>query len=275
MAVLAEQPAFVALDRMRWVDLSLLVSERLPTWPASMPFQRKVWNWFTQPSELPGQSSRSDFAYQTAWWTIDEHTGTHFDAPAHFIPPPESGLPHASPMGAISGDRVDIGLFHGPACVIDVGPLLGRAELGASPDIGWDVIESFDRKHGPIKAGEIVLFESGWDRFYGEGDAGAGWALDVMNRKCPGWPAPTVEVIERLFDRGVRMIGTDGTSMASSHEPFAVHVAGLGRGMVYIEALAKLEQLPPRGSYFIFLPVKVAGSSGGPGRAVGILPVGS
>lgn len=267
------------LDRLgdaRWIDLSLLVSERLPTWPFHMPFQRKVWNWFTQPSELPGQTSRSEQAFQTAWWTMDEHVGTHFDAPTHFIPPPDSGLPHASPMGAITGDLVSIDLFHGRACMIDVRALVGQADPGVSPEIDWARIEEFEQEHGPIGAGEIVVFASGWDRFYREGAAGSPYALDVVHQRSAGWPAPSVEVIERLYEeRGVRTLATDGCSVGSSHDGFAGHYAGLGRGMAYVEGLARLDELPARGWYFIFLPVKVAGSSGGPGRAVGILSAGS
>jgi len=257
----------------RWIDLSLLVSEQLPTWPLHMPFQRKVWNWFTQPSELPGQTSRSDLRFQTAWWTMDEHVGTHFDAPTHFIPPPDSGLPHASPLGAMTGDLVSIDLFHGPACVIGARSLVGDAEPGMSPEIGWDRVEAFEGEHGAIGAEDIVVFASGWDRFYREGDAGAGYALDVVHGRSPGWPSPSVEVIERLYEeRGVRTLATDGCSVGSAHDGFAGHLAGLSRGMAYVEGLANLQELPARGSYFVFLPVKVAGSSGGPGRAVGILP---
>jgi kynurenine formamidase len=267
--------AFSALAGARWVDLSLLVSERLPTWPFHMPFQRKVWNWFAQPSELPGQTSRSDQAFQTAWWTMDEHVGTHFDAPTHFIPPPDSGLPHASPLGAVSGDLVSIDLFHGPACVLDARSLVGQADGGVSPEIGWDIVEAFELEHGRIDARDVVVFASGWDRFYEEGEAGSGYALDVVQGRCAGWPAPSVETIGRLYEeRGVRTLATDGCSVGSSHDGFAGHYAGLGRGMAYVEGLAHLEELPARGSYFVFLPVKVAGSSGGPGRAVGILPGG-
>ena len=70
----------------RWIDLTLLLAEDLPTWPAHMYFQRKVWNWFNAPWNS-AFSWRHESAYYTAWWTIDEHAGTHFDAPAHFVPP--------------------------------------------------------------------------------------------------------------------------------------------------------------------------------------------
>ncbi len=50
------------------------------------------------------------------------------------------------------------------------------------------------------------------------------------------------------------------------------HLAGLGKGMVYVEQLTNLGKLPPTGAYFIYLPVKTRGTSGGPGGAIAIIP---
>jgi kynurenine formamidase len=253
------------------VDLTLLISEGHPTWPAHMSFQRKLWNWFV-PSTIPGREWRSEVPYHTAWWTIDEHTGTHFDAPSHFVPPPETGLPEAGPAGLVTADQVPLAKLHGPACVIDCRHLVGQAEPGVSPEIDFDVIESFEREHKPIIAGEVVIFASGWDSFYRAGPEGSAYALDVVNRRVAGWPSPTPSVIEGLHAKGITTLATDGCSIGSSEDGRPGHLAGLSREMVYVEGLANLDALPPRGAYFIFLPVKVAGSSGAPGRAIGLLP---
>ena len=120
-----------------------------------------------------------------------------------------------------------------------------------------------------------MIFASGWDRFYLEGDAGSRYALDVVSGREPGWPAPTLEMIKALAARGVTTVGTDAPSIGLAHDGRPVHVFGHGLEMIFLESLANLAQMPQSGAYFIFLPVKVAGSSGGPGRAVGIVPFGA
>jgi kynurenine formamidase len=231
------------------IDLSVTVSERLPgVWPSHHPFVREV--------------TRTHPPYFTEAIQIDEHTGTHFDAPAHFLPATDE-----SP--ATYGDRVDLRLFCGPCAVIPVSPAAAHAENGVSPEITPSMIEGWEAQHGRLHPGEIVLFHSGWDRHYVEGPAGKRYVDDVLvTKEQPGWPAPTVPAMEFLFARGVRCVGTDAPSMGSSHDGGPVHVWGLSRGIAYVEGLTNLDRLPARGATFIFLPLKVEGSSGGPGRAV-------
>src|SRR5687767_8653752 len=103
------------------VDLTVPLAENLPShWPTHMPFQRKIYNWYApQPDQIqPLHGFRGP--YYTAFLTLDEHCGTHVDAPCHMIPPPDSGLPQAGPSGDITLDKVDISRFMGPAAVIDV-----------------------------------------------------------------------------------------------------------------------------------------------------------
>jgi kynurenine formamidase len=64
----------------------------------------------------------------------------------------------------------------------------------------------------------------------------------------------------------------DAPSIGSAHDSVPVHQEGLGRGMRYVEILTNLGALPARGAYFIFMQVKIADSSGGPGRAMALLP---
>jgi kynurenine formamidase len=64
----------------------------------------------------------------------------------------------------------------------------------------------------------------------------------------------------------------DAPSIGRAHDPVPVHQEGLSRGIRYVEVLTNLGELPERGAYFVFLPLKIAGSSGGPGRAIALLP---
>ena len=77
--------------------------------------------------------------------------------------------------------------------------------------------------------------------------------------------------IDALLERGVRTVGTDGCSMGAAEDGGPVHMAGLSKGMIFIEGLANLGDVPGRGAQFIFLPLKVEGSSGAPGRAVALV----
>jgi len=263
-----------ALQGRELIDLSVTLAEHLPAaWPTHMPFQRKVYNWYAaRPDQIqPIHGFRGP--YHTAWLTLDEHCGTHFDAPTHFIPPPDSGLPHASDLGRETGDRVDLGRLVGPAAVIDATELTGQGTDGVSPEITPELIERWEAIHGSLQTGEIVLFRTDYDDLYQPMPEGSAYVLDpYLLKHGSGWPTPGIPALQVLLDRGVRVVGLDGVSVGSSHDGAPPHQFGLGQGMLYIELLANLRRLPPRGALFIFLPIKIGGSSGGPGRAIAFAP---
>ncbi|CAA9544165.1 MAG: hypothetical protein AVDCRST_MAG73-2239 [uncultured Thermomicrobiales bacterium] len=256
------------------IDLSVPLAENLPgAWPSHVPFQRKVYNWYAAvPDQIqPIHGWRGP--YQTAWLTLDEHCGTHFDAPTHFIPPPDSGLPFAGDLGRQTGDTVALDRLMGPAAVIDVTGLTGQGEGGVSPEITPDLVERWEATHGTLQPGDVVLFRSDWDARYRPMPDGAGFVLDpVQLQRGPGWPTPGIPCLQLLLERGIGTLGLDGASVGAAHDGAPPHQFGLGRGLLYIELLANLKRLPPRGAFFLFLPIKVQGSTGGPGRAIGIVP---
>jgi len=146
------------------VDLSVPLAEDLPsTWPTHMPFQRKLFNYFKDQPALGQPLSGSRGPYHTAVLTIDEHAGTHVDAPAHFIPPPGSGLPNAAEIGKVTVEQLALTDLIGPAAVIDVTALTDTGGPGVSPEITPKHITDWEAKHGQLQQGEIVLFRSDWD----------------------------------------------------------------------------------------------------------------
>ncbi|MEU6671065.1 cyclase family protein [Streptomyces sp. NPDC046727] len=264
-----------ALTGATVVDLSLLVAEDLPCfWSTHQPFQHKTWNWFTDVRSPAGSVSGRGGPYATRWMAIDEHTGTHVDAPTHFIPPEESGLPHAGPAGSSSVDTLPLTQLMGPAAVIDVSALSEEpVPGGTSPLVRPELLADWERSHGELTAGEVVLLRTGWDARYRRGEEGRRYLHDVIvGRTAPGWPAPSVEAMELLLARGVRCVGIDAPSIGAAHDPVPVHVAGLSTGAVYVEGLTGLDRLPPRGAWFCFLPLKIEHGTGAPGRAVALLP---
>src|SRR4030095_3375604 len=101
------------------VDLSVTVAENMPAqWAANPPLQRWTSNWFTPAQSTYGTAAPNDGPYYAQRYVIDEHTGTQSDFPAHFIPPPDSGLPHASAQGRVTGEKYPLERMMGPAAVI-------------------------------------------------------------------------------------------------------------------------------------------------------------
>jgi kynurenine formamidase len=258
---------------VRLVDLSVTLSERLPcTWPGHVPFAHKTWSWFAE-TELPiAQDCCSLGPYNTSFVLIDEHCGTHMDGPTHFIPPPGSGLPWSGPLGDMTTEHLDLARLTGPAAVVDVRFLAHEGRAGVSPRITADHLREAERRDGGFEPGDIVLLLTGWSERYVAGEPGKAYVFDPLVRAtAPGWPALDTDGAAMLADRGVSAVGIDAPSMGAVDDGAPVHQEGLSRGLLFIEMLASLEALPARGAFFLFLPLKIAGGSGGPGRAVALV----
>jgi isatin hydrolase len=246
----------------RLVDLSLPLAEDLPcSWPGNIPFQHKVYDWYSA-------------GFHTRWLMFAEHTGTHFDAPSHWVPPPDSGLPGAGPAGAISTDEVPLEQLIGPAVVIDVTESLLTGEPGRSPAVEVEALERFEAEHGLIEPGEVVILRTDWDRRYVAGDGGRRYVSDCVAGREAGWPAPTAAAVSLLVDRGIRCLATDTPSIGAVEDGYPAHIAGLAHGLVYVEGLTRVGELPVRGGIFVFLPLPVRGGTGAPGRAICLIEEG-
>jgi kynurenine formamidase len=233
------------------IDLSVEVSEDHPCWwPGTVSFRASTfvdfepWAWPCFMRSL----------------TMDEHTGTHFDAPRHFL--------HDSP---IYTDQVPLETFIGPMRVIDVPG--ADARPGQSPLFGASVLAAHEELAGTVPAGAVVVFRTGWsEERYRPWPEGRSYLADTAAGRTPGWPAPEPPLLEELADRGVKVIGTDSPSIGAAHDPAPAHVASLGRGVMVIEQLTNLSRVPLLGATFLFLPLRIVGGSGSPGRAVALVP---
>jgi kynurenine formamidase len=257
------------------LDLSLPLAEDLPChWSTHQPFQVKTSNWFADHRHPAATALNRTGPYATRWMAIDEHTGTHMDAPCHFIPPPGSGLPDAGPAGALGVSDISLRQLMGWCAVIDArsfDPTDAPESIaaGVSPLIPPEAILAWEEGHGRLAPDEIVLLRTGWDRHYVRGQGGQGYVHDVVvTARQPGWPAPSVPAMELLLERGVRCVGTDAPSMGPADAGRPVHVRGLGAGAVFVECLTNLGSLPARGAWFCFLPLRLEGGTGSPGRAI-------
>ncbi len=169
------------------LDLSLLVAPDLPcTWAAGNP--PFLINHYLKIGPLS--------PYNSDALTIDEHTGTQLDAPAHFIPPPGSGLPNAGPFNKMTADKVPAWQFVGEACVIDVRDLLDSTPKGRSPLVTKEHVLRWEKKHGKVGPGDVVLFYSGFgDKYYKPFPEGRKFVADplgALSPVAPAWaPSPT------------------------------------------------------------------------------------
>jgi kynurenine formamidase len=246
-----------------------------------------VWNWFEPVQDGPqplmarsylGETTKAapsperPNVFYSCFMVLFEHTGTHFDAPTHVIAPAGSGLPSANEHG-LYGDQIDLDRLQGNAAVIDVRHLQDDAIPGQSPLISVEEVARWEETSGPLSQGDAVLFWTGWDRYYLAYPERTRYQDAFKDRTVPGWTAVPEDTIGYLFDRGVRLVGTDATSMGAVDDVYGVHYAGLGRGMLFVESLTSLGEVPARGAYFVFCPLKIARSSGCSGRAFAYVPV--
>jgi kynurenine formamidase len=263
----------------RFIDLSVLISEELPCWwPTHLPFQHKTWCWFIDRDTPAGHLSGRFGPYTTRWMLMDEHTGTHFDAPAHFLPPPGAGVAHEHPLGATTAEQVPLSQLSGRPRVMDVRHLVGTSAPGESPLIDAAQVQAWEAEAGPLLHGDVLLLRCDWDDRYLPGAEGAAYAHDpIVARSIPAWPAPTPDMATYIAGRGVRCLGTDAPSIGAAQDGQPVHVAGLGAGLVYLECLANLASIPTDdpGATFFFAPIKVRGGTGAPGRAFVTVPQGA
>lgn len=221
------------------IDLSHTLEEQMPVWPTLSKYYHTLW--------FSIHFGDDATAYQLV---MNEHTGTHVDAPGHYMPP---GHPEHKWV-----DEVSVETWMGRAVLINCRELEPRSTVPASR------VEDWEAEHGRIKTGDIVVFDFGWC---------AKWASRPDDTEfMKDWPGLGIECAGLLVERGVNAVGVDTLSpdvYASEGDP--VHRTLLGNGVVIIENLANLDGLSPF-FYLIALPLKIKDGTGSPIRAVALVP---
>jgi kynurenine formamidase len=224
-------------------DLSYAINDQLVPWPGDEKlFEAKV-----------NASVQKNGYFTRSFWML-EHYGTHLDAPAHF------------PPGKTTVDQIPVKQLFGSAVVIDV-----RAESGKDADyrLGAARVEEWEKRHGRIPEGAIVLLRTGWASRWPD-------ARKYRNQDEKGkmhFPGFSAEAVMLLMERKVSGLGCDTLSIdygASSDYP--VHHLALGAGLYQLENLADMSELPETGAFLIVAPIKLEGGSGGPVRVFALLP---
>ena len=200
-----------------------------------------------------------------AWyWNVirmGEHTGTHFDAPIHWVTGKD--LPNNA------CDTISSLQFIGPACVIDV-----SSEVSQDPDflLTPERLGEWEADHGRIPRGAWVLLRTGWSR---RADAASFINAREDGPHSPGFDARTSKLLAHdrdVLGVGVETIGTDAGQAAKFDPPFPNHGTMHGAGKFGLASLCNLDQLPPRGAIVIAAPLKIVGGSGSPLRVIALTP---
>jgi kynurenine formamidase len=197
--------------------------------------------------ELRRFSSLETDGWNIHEWRLNEHTGTHIDAPIH--------RSTGSALDAISAEQLI-----GPLAVID---LRIRASAAADTELTPDDLRAWERRHGPLPDGAVVALCSGWGahartpRFRGADDSG--------RLHFPGVHAEAAAFL--LESRHIKGLVVDTLSLDPGNSTeFPVHTRWLGAGKWGLECVANLETLPASGATIIVGAPKVAGATGGPSR---------
>ncbi len=191
--------------------------------------------------------------------TMGEHTGTHFDAPVHWVTGKD--LPHNAT------DTIPPGRFVGPGCVIDI-----SRECASDPDflLTPEHLAAWEKEHGRIPAGAWVLLRTDWSKRSGAAFINA----DDAGPHTPGFHQHTSEFLttERdILGVGVETIGTDAGQAGRFDPPFPNHTIMHGAGRFGLASLCNLDKLPATGSVIIAAPLKLVNGSGSPLRVLALV----
>ena len=240
----------IDMSAARIVDLTHSFNAQTLYWPTS-PTAFKL-------DQLSRGQTEGGWFYSANSFSTPEHGGTHLDAPIHF-----------SEKGQTS-DLIPIDKLIGPAVVIDI-----SARSSADPDyrLTRDDVLAFERKHGRIRQGTIVLLRTGWStrwpdrkRYLGDDTPG-----DATRLHFPSYGEDAAKLL--VEERGVEALGADVASIDyGQSKDFIVHRIAAARNVPGLENLTGLDQIPPVGATVIALPMKIEGGSGGPVRVIALLP---
>jgi kynurenine formamidase len=256
-AILAQLAGALADGGIKVVDLSQTlrpstpVIQLPPEFAPSSPFRIE---------EISHYDNRGPGWY---WNNIScgEHTGTHFDAPAHWVTGKDV------PNGTT--DTIPPGRFIAPACVIDCSD-----EVAADESFILEPahIEAFEAAHGRIPKGAWVLMRTDWSK---RTDPAA-----FLNMKADGphVPGPSAAAVRFLVEQrdvtgwGVEAVGTDAGQAFAFEPAFPAHNLMHGAGKFGLASLCNLDRLPPVGAVLITPPLKIERGSGSPLRVLALVP---
>ena len=211
---------------MKIVDLTLTVSDKIPTFPGS-----------PQPNFIPWENVKED-GYNLELLFLSTHTGTHMDAPYHFL---EKGAKiHEISLKKLVSEAVLI-----------------KSKKKGGESITKTDIQKFEKKHGKIASFSSVIFYTGWQR---------NLQKKYYFTKNPGL---SVSAAKYLASKKTNLVGIDSPSIdLGKDSKFSVHQIFAKKGMLIVENLANLEKIKSSKFHLVVLPLKLKNATGSPVRAI-------
>lgn len=230
---------FESFSDHRMIDLTRLLEAGIPTYPTHPKYFQMPWCSMGDPAEMNQL-------------VMGEHTGTHLDAPSHFVPDgPKRKHIHELPLESFIG-----------RCV--------KATFGpfdkTNSQVTADEIRAWEAANVAIQPDDVVIVDFQWEKYWKPGTEGFGF-LD-------SWPGLSADAAAYLAERKVKLVGTDCISLDPGDGgggKLAAHYTLLPEGILILENVSNLLQLPTL-SFFMALPLKIDGGSGSPVRAVAFTP---
>ena len=211
---------------MKLLDLTLTVSENIPTFPGS-----------PQPSFVQDKNIKND-EYNSELLFLSSHTGTHLDAPYHFL---ENG----TKIHEISLKRL-----------VSNAILVKSRKKGNQPITKTD-IQKFEKNHGKIPSGSTVIFWTGWQKMI------KNTSYFIRN------PGLSTAAAKYLVSKKINLVGTDSPSIdLGKDKRFPVHHIFSKNNVLIVENLTNLEKIRSSKFHFVVLPLKLKGATGSPVRAI-------
>jgi len=211
---------------MKIIDLTLTVSDEIPTFPGS-----------PQPSFIPWENVKED-GYNLELLFLSTHTGTHMDAPYHFL---EKGAKiHEISLKKLVSEAVLI-----------------QSKKKDGESITKTDIQKFEKKHGKIASFSSVIFYTGWQR---------NLQKKYYFTKNPGL---SVSAAKYLASKKINLVGIDSPSIdLGKDSKFSVHQIFAKKGILIVENLANLEKIKSPKFHLVVLPLKLKNATGSPVRAI-------
>ena len=255
MSVLQALVSGLGAGTIEVIDLTAPLSSTTPILKLPEPFAN------TAPFRLEEISRYDDRGPAWYWNNIStgEHTGTHLDAPVHWVTAQDrDDVSQIAPQRLIA-----------PAAVIDVSD-----RVAADPDFLLEVehVRRWEETNGALPEGGWLLLRTGWDARSGDQDA-----FLNANETGPHTPGVSVEAAKWLAEEapviglGVETVGTDAGTAHSFDPAFPCHSFLLGAGKYGLTQLQNLHRLPPTGTVVIAAPLPIVGGSGSPTRVLALV----
>lgn len=235
----------------QWIDLSHDFSDETVYWVTAEPFKRTT---------VAEGKTPAGYYYSAYNFSGAEHGGTHIDSPIHFA------------EGKKTVDKIGLDQLIGPAIKIDV-------TLKTAPDrdyeINVDDITTWEKMHGQIPEGAIILFRTGWSAMWPDKKAYLGTDQKgpdaVKDLHFPGLHPDAAKWL--VENRKFKAVGIDTASIDRGQSTtFGSHVALMTNDIPAFENLASMEKLPAKGFHIVALPMKIKGGSGAPLRIAALVP---